>query len=307
VSIIQSKSGGKVVGRCKVVNKKISHKTQYLELKRRHLVDLNILKTIVPSFKNFTQTPVVAWELKDVVKYEDDEIWYYTGNLRGNPIWRELAHEHMSFLQAPQAPPKSRRIQGKRKPSEVLVPPEVKKPRLDPEEQVALSPKKKPRTEIPEGVECKKGCCCQKCRNIKVNGLTFSQRRQRKGRSQKHGQQRGRPKKESKIQDPDEGIESKWKDDFLKPPPGPKKKKWTRKSNPPDDPDPKSKKKRKKDVDGKRVTLCIYTKVQHINNYRKYLGEEKPFKCFMEKEPWTTGRSESLVVFLMRVSAVCCA
>jgi len=114
----------------------------------------------------------------------------------------------MSFNTTPNPEPKiSKRMRGKQIPifrsppkkARLEVPPEqgAQAEEVNLSEQVAQATAEALPAQAPavEGIECKVGCCCRKCRSILVGGLTFAQRRKRRDRKQEYGQKKGRPPK----------------------------------------------------------------------------------------------------------------
>ena len=219
VSIIQSKSKGLVVGKCKIEPMRIQSEKHYDRLSRRHKVPFETMKTeVCTKFKDFDRTPIYGWSFTEVVRYKEEEQWEYSGNKGGNPTWVSLNGLGMSFNRVQESAPVRKRKRGKQAPTAGETLPLAKKLKTKGLQNVAQEevgavvsiPTARPKTEWKEGTECKRGCNCKKCRQIMVNGLTYYQRRKRTERPRLHGQQRGRPptkKKEDKGQDKGQKVD----------------------------------------------------------------------------------------------------
>ena len=97
-SIIESGSGGLVVGKAQFRGFPFEGQAHYQELMPRHCVPEAVMATsIVKSFKNWESTTVYGWELTRLITYEPGDRWHYTGRLQGNPTFVKLDPQHMPF------------------------------------------------------------------------------------------------------------------------------------------------------------------------------------------------------------------
>ena len=111
-------------------------------LKRHHLTELKLPK-IVKSFKDFETTAVHGWIFEELVQYDEQQRWHYTGKLQGNPTFRKLLTKDMDFkatctdstaektsAQPPVAVPKKTRytVKSKKRPSDPRLSPQAKRP-----------------------------------------------------------------------------------------------------------------------------------------------------------------------------------
>jgi hypothetical protein len=171
-------SPGLVAGKIKIVDQEtVKERAEFTAQTKKHCVKEDMLKKIVPSFKGWGKSTITLWWFSEPVRYTEAQVWRYTGPLQGNPTFATLKRDHMSFLErhaaeVPKTTPCRKRVLRK------SPPPPVEEPPAPPPEEEHLQ--KKQRVEAPH----REGCHCQQCKKRVVGGLTYGQRRKRKGRDQ---------------------------------------------------------------------------------------------------------------------------